>query len=605
MTSDLDLLRRFARENAQDAFAEIVRRHVNFVYSAALRQVCSPQLAEEITQSVFADFARNAGKLVRGGDASSQQTLTPWLYAVTRRTAIDVVRKESRRQLREQIAVEMNNMNATANDWTQIAPLLDDAMAALDETDRSAVLLRYFENKSLREVGDALGASEDAAQKRVSRAVEKLREFFSKEKITVGASGLAVLISANAVQSAPVGLAAAISAAAVLTGTTISTSTAVATTKIIAMTTLQKTLVTATVAVLAGAGIYQAKQTHDARAEAQRLQQEQAPLAAQIQQLQRERDDATNQVAGLLVENRQLKSNPNETELLKLRAEVTRLHNDSQELTKLKADPTGAAERVAKLKARLEQMPEKKIPELQFLTDQEWEMWTSRVFGKGETDEDYRYTFSVLRERAKVLFVGWLGQALHNYAKANGGMLPTDLSQLKPYFTPPVHDANWKPGDPPHYALLPVDDAILQRYQLVQTGKLSDVPQVGTYPPLSVTGNPERDAQNAAQREKIKTNLPWTEPVVVERAPVDDQFDSLFTVTVFGYSYKTFGRGTGGGSGTFTKAQVGTNGVPQLVDPVPAVGRRWTGGGSFGGASGSGGFGGAGGASFGNSGSGD
>jgi RNA polymerase sigma factor (sigma-70 family) len=95
MTSDLDLLRQFARENSQDAFAEIVRRHLNLVYSAALRQVRSPQLAEEISQSVFADLARNAGKL------NSETILTAWLYAVARRTAIDAIRKESRRQLRE------------------------------------------------------------------------------------------------------------------------------------------------------------------------------------------------------------------------------------------------------------------------------------------------------------------------------------------------------------------------------------------------------------------------------------------------------------------------------------------------------------------------
>jgi RNA polymerase sigma factor (sigma-70 family) len=137
MTSDLDLLRRFARENSQDAFTEIVRRHVNLVYSAALRQVRSPQLAEEIAQSVFADLARNAGKLNNATGGSP--VLTAWLYSVTRRTAIDVIRKESRRQLREQIVLEMNNMNATANDWTQIEPLLD-------ETDRAAILLRYFEN---------------------------------------------------------------------------------------------------------------------------------------------------------------------------------------------------------------------------------------------------------------------------------------------------------------------------------------------------------------------------------------------------------------------------------------------------------------------------
>src|SRR5438552_4883884 len=100
----------------------------------------------------------------------------------------------------------MNTMNATATDWAQIEPLLDEAMHALDATDRAAVLLRYFENKSLREVGVTLGTSDDAAQKRVSRAVERLREFFAKRGITMGASGLGLVISANAVQAAPVGL---------------------------------------------------------------------------------------------------------------------------------------------------------------------------------------------------------------------------------------------------------------------------------------------------------------------------------------------------------------------------------------------------------------
>src|SRR5476651_1800342 len=215
MTSDLDLLGQFAREKSQDAFTALVNRHVNLVYSAALRQVHAPQLAEEIAQSVFADLARNADKL------KPNTILTAWLYQVARRTAIDVIRKESRRQLREQIAVEMNNMNATANEWTQIEPLLDDAMAALDETDRAAILLRYFENKNLREVGDQLKISDDAAQKRVSRAVEKLREFFSKRGVSVGAGGLAIVISANAVQSAPVGLALTIANASFAAGTTL------------------------------------------------------------------------------------------------------------------------------------------------------------------------------------------------------------------------------------------------------------------------------------------------------------------------------------------------------------------------------------------------
>jgi RNA polymerase sigma factor (sigma-70 family) len=316
MTSDWDLLEQYARKNLQDAFTEIVRRHVDLVYSAALRQVRSPQLAEEVAQSVFTDLAHNAGEL------KPDTILTAWLYQVTRRTAIDVIRKESRRQLREQIAVEMTNMNATANDWMQIEPLLDDAMAALDETDRSAVLLRYFENKSLREVGAALGASEDAAQKRVSRAVERLREFFSKRNVTIGTSALAVLISANAVEAAPVGLAITISSVAVLAGTAVQTSTAIIATKAIAMTTLQKTLIAATLTAAIGTGIYEARQNSQLRDRVQISQQQQAPLAEQIRQLQRERDDATNRLTALIAENEQLKASQKAAELLKLRGEV-------------------------------------------------------------------------------------------------------------------------------------------------------------------------------------------------------------------------------------------------------------------------------------------
>src|SRR5580765_2860341 len=112
--SDLDLLREFARDQSQDAFTALVRRHLDLVYCAALRQVRSPQLAEEVAQSVFTDLARNAARL------NSETILTAWLYQVTRRTAIDLIRCEARRQLREQIASEMNAMNANAADWTQI-----------------------------------------------------------------------------------------------------------------------------------------------------------------------------------------------------------------------------------------------------------------------------------------------------------------------------------------------------------------------------------------------------------------------------------------------------------------------------------------------------
>ncbi len=288
--TDLQLLERYTRHQAEDAFAELVRRHLNLVFSAALRQVRSPQLAEEVAQSAFTDLARQAHRL------APDTVLSAWLYQVTRRTAIDVVRREARRQHREQVACELNAMNANTADWTHIEPLLDEAMQAIEETDRTAVLLRYFENKSLREVGQALGATEEAARKRVSRAVERLREYFAQHGLTVGASGLVALLSANAVQAAPVGLAATISAAALVGASIVSTATVTAA-KVIAMTTLQKTLITGSIALALGTGIYEARQAARLREQVQTLQQQQAPLTDQIQRLQQERDDALKRLA--------------------------------------------------------------------------------------------------------------------------------------------------------------------------------------------------------------------------------------------------------------------------------------------------------------------
>ncbi len=282
--TDLDLLEQYAVQHSDSAFTELVCRHLNLVHSAALRQVRSPQLAEEVAQSVFTDLARQAGKLRPG------TILSAWLYQVTRRTAVDVVRREARRQLREQIAVELHTMNATADDWTHVEPLLDEAMDALDATDRAAVLLRYFQNQSLREVGQALGTSDDAAQKRVSRAVERLRDFFAKRGVVVGAGALAVLLSANAIQAAPAGLAAAVSAAA-LTAAASSAGSLLGLLKLTAMTKFKAALIGALVAGVVATPLVIQQQA--------RLGRENRSLRQQLAQLQADNEGLAGQLAQL------------------------------------------------------------------------------------------------------------------------------------------------------------------------------------------------------------------------------------------------------------------------------------------------------------------
>jgi RNA polymerase sigma factor (sigma-70 family) len=344
--TDLQLLERFGRERAEDAFAEIVRRHLGLVFSAALRQVRSPHLAEEVAQSVFTDLARQAHRLAPGS------ILSAWLYQVTRRTAIDVVRREARRQAREQAAYALAAMNATDfscqsptegdPDWDQIAPMLDEAMHSLGEPDRAAVLLRFFENKSLLEVGQVLGTSEEAARKRVSRAVERLRAFLSKRGVAVGASGLAVLLSAHAVEAVPAGLAATITTSATVAGATLVATGTATLTKAIIMTVLQKSLIVATLATAVGAGIYEACQVSRLRDETQALQRRQAPLAAQVDQLQRERDEATNRLAA--AQEALDRANPDKKagEVLKLRGEVGTLRQRlASTEAKAKAPSTG------------------------------------------------------------------------------------------------------------------------------------------------------------------------------------------------------------------------------------------------------------------------
>src|SRR4051812_7266763 len=245
---DSALLKEYVEHGSEEAFATLVSRHVNKVYSIALRHTRNAHQAEEITQAVFVILARKSRQL------GKRVILSGWLCRTARLSAVTFVRSEIRRTRREQEAHMQNLLNESESEfWPQITPLLDAAMAGLSEADHDAVALRLFDDKSMKEIGAALGASEDAVKMRVNRAVEKLRIFFTRRGIVCSTAALTAAISANSVQAAPIGLAVTISTATALGGTTLTTTATVG--KAIAMTTLQKTLAVAVVVAAASFGV--------------------------------------------------------------------------------------------------------------------------------------------------------------------------------------------------------------------------------------------------------------------------------------------------------------------------------------------------------------
>jgi hypothetical protein len=253
--------------------------------------------------------------------------LSGWLLQATRYAANAHIREAVRRTRREQEAAMQSELNQSSPAvWAQLEPLLDEAMSSLGTTDRTLLALRFYENKTGPEAAALLGLREAAVHKRTARALDKLRKFFTKRGVVLSAAAIAGAVSANSVQAAPAGLAAAITSAA-LSGTAIATTAFVAATKATVMTTILKALISATLVATVSVGIYEAKENAKTRAEVQTLQQQQAPLTEQIQQLRIERNSITNLLANLLAENAQLKLNSNQIELLKLIGEVTTLRS--------------------------------------------------------------------------------------------------------------------------------------------------------------------------------------------------------------------------------------------------------------------------------------
>lgn len=209
-SNDMELLRDYDRHGSEAAFAALVERHIHLVYSVALRHTGIAAHAEEITQAVFVILARKAASL------RPNTILEGWLHETTRLTALSFQRGERRRQFREQEAYMQSTLSPSddADLWNQLAPLLDEAVSRLGQRDRDAVMLRFFKGRNLREVAAVLNVNEAAAQRRVHRAVEKLRSWFTKRGVTLTATVLTAAMAANSVQAAPLGLAASVTATA-------------------------------------------------------------------------------------------------------------------------------------------------------------------------------------------------------------------------------------------------------------------------------------------------------------------------------------------------------------------------------------------------------
>lgn len=419
--TDAQLLREYAGNGSESAFSELVSRHADLVYSAALRQVIEPDFARDVAQSVFADLARKAKSL------SGDVVLAGWLYRSTRFAALTFLRNERRRQNRERQAMQLlDPPGESSPDWDRIRPVLDEAMADLGDADRDALVLRFFKNEDLRAVGTALGTSEDAAQKRVTRALEKLRAFLLRRGVTLSSATLATALAGSAVQAAPAALAGTISTAVITGAATAAAGSTFTLLNLMSMTKLKAGLLSAALVVGAATPVVvQQRTVSRLHAENEALREQ----SAQVEQLRAE----NQQFAGLRADGDELERLRRDVaELHRLRAEVARLRREKEDGARLLAENTQLRESLRKVGAVAERKPDTTTPEQEEF--------------KRQGIDRLNYTKQ------------WM-LAFMLFAEENAGRLPEDFVQAQASY----------PGGEKIEGLSP------EQFEIVYSGKLSDI----------------------------------------------------------------------------------------------------------------------------------
>lgn len=344
MTDSRTLMSEYVRTGSEAAFGELVARYLDLVYSSALRLVGGDaHLAEDVSQTVFLNLARKAHRLPR------EVMLGGWLHRDACYAAQTLMRGERRRQKRERQAIEMNAIedNSESN-LAKLTPLLDEAIEELRAEDRAAILLRFFEQRDFRSIGEALGSNEDAARKRVTRAVEKLHLLLRGRGMSLSVAALGAVLAAETLTAAPVGLAASLAATALAgasagAGLSAALATAATTMK------LQASMLGVVVLVgMAACVVVQHQAQAALRAQDESLRQQSADLARQ--QVENERLTALVKVAD---------SHPNNfVDLVRLRQEVESLRKQTNSLA-------ASLEQNQRLRERIAQPPSAAFPILQ------------------------------------------------------------------------------------------------------------------------------------------------------------------------------------------------------------------------------------------------